>query len=186
MEKAIQLEFENRPEVINVESLRADYAGLFTRYEAVIDAASTLEVELPEDLFARIVRAADQWRSLEDDPSTCCEATARLLGKINRPELRWAYLTTPLVGHSGESTRWRQLAGLLSADVSDLELADLAFLRAFECEQTNPEILLEHAKLLKNHGDSDRSQQLLRKITDSSWQPRFSKTQARARQLLIP
>ncbi|MEQ9407352.1 MAG: VIT domain-containing protein [Fuerstiella sp.] len=183
LEQAILIDFENRPDIINVERLRADYQDLMTRFEQIIDAAATLEAELPRDLFARIIRAADQWRTLEDDVTTCCHTTARLLSKINRRDLAWSYLTTPLAGHSGESAPWRSLARHLSQQ-QQVDLASLAWERAFEFEQTNPEILLEHANMLRANGRLTAARQLYRQITDSSWQPRFNNIQQQARQHL--
>ena len=183
LERAILLEFDNRPDVINVERLRADYTGLLTRFENVIDAAATLETDIPDDLFARIIRAADQWRSLEDDPTACCHITARLLSKLHRRDLAWSYLTTPLAERSGESAPWRTLAETLTQQ-KQVELADVAWSKAFEFEQTNPEILLGHAKMLQASDRSAESRRMLKRIVDSNWQPRFNRIQQEARNLL--
>ena len=183
LERAIYLEFQNRPDVINVEKLRAVYTDLLTRFEKIIDASATLETTVPEDMFARIIRAADQWRSLEDDATTCCHLAARLLSKLNRTDLAWSYLTTPLAGRSGESAPWRTLADNLTQQ-KQVDLADMAFARAFEFERTNPELLLSHAKMLAANGRDVASRRLLKQIVDTNWQPRFARVQQQARNLL--
>lgn len=183
LEHAIHLEFVNRPKVIDIQKLRSTYTSLMNRFEAVIDASATLETKVPHDLYARIVRAADQWRTLDEDATTCCHTTARLLSKLRKKELAWSYLTTPLAGRSGESTPWRSLAENLTAQ-QQIDLADMAWSKAFEFEQTNPEILLAHAKMLNANGRTSAGHQLLRRITDTSWQPRFAKIQQQARELL--
>ena len=183
LEHAIQLEFDSRPDVIDVEKLRAEYTGLMARFESMIDAATTLEADISDDMFARIVRTADQWRSLEDDPTQCCHITARILSKLNRRDLAWGYLTTPLAGHSGESAPWLALARNLTSG-KQVELANVAWSKAFEFEQTNPEILLGHAKMLAANGRISASRRLLKQIVDSSWQPRFGRVQQEARGLL--
>ena len=183
LEHAIHLEFQNRPDVIDGEKLRAGYTDLLTRFEQIIDAATTLETAIPEDMFARIIRAADQWRSLTDDATTCCHLTAGLLAKLNQTDLAWSYLTTPLAGRSGESAPWRTLADKLTQQ-EEVELADMAWSRAFEFEQTNPEILLSHAKMLAAHGRDIPSRRLLKQIVDSNWQPRFARVQQQAKSLL--
>jgi tetratricopeptide (TPR) repeat protein len=183
LEYAIDLEFRDRPDVIDVEKLRAVYTDLLTRYEEMIDASTTLETAVPEDTFARIIRAADQWRSLEDDTTTCCHLTARVLAKLNQTELAWSYLTTPLAGRSGESASWRTLAVNLTQQ-EQVELAGLAWSKAFEFEQTNPELLLSHAKMLAANGHTVGSRRLLKQIVDSNWQPRFNRVQQQARNLL--
>ena len=183
LEHAIHLEFVNRPKVIDIQKLRSTYASLMTRFEAVIDASVTLESKVPHDLYARIVRAADQWRTLDEDATTCCHTTARLLSKLRKEDLAWSYLTTPLAGRSGESTPWRSLAENLTSQ-KQVDLADMAWSKAFEFEQTNPEILLAHAKMLNANGRTSASRQLLKRITDTNWQPRFAKIQQKARELL--
>ncbi|HIE98994.1 MAG TPA: hypothetical protein EYQ63_18830 [Fuerstia sp.] len=183
LEHAIYLEFQNRPDVINVEKLRAVYTDLLTRFEEIIDASATLETAVPDDMFARIIRSADQWRSLEDDATTCCHLTARILSKLNQTDLAWSYLTTPLAGQSGESAPWRTLADNLT-EQKQVELADMAWSRAFEFERTNPELLLSHAKMLSANGQAVASRRLLKQIVDTNWQPRFARVQQQARNLL--
>lgn len=183
LEHAIHLEFVNRPRVIDIQKLRSTYTSLMSRFEAVIDASATLETKVPHDLYARIVRAADQWRTLDEDATTCCHTTARLLSKLRKKDLAWSYLTTPLAGRSGESTPWRSLAKNLTSQ-KQVDLADMAWGKAFEFEQTNPEILLAHAKMLNANGRTSAGKQLLRKIADTNWQPRFAKIQQQARELL--
>lgn len=183
LEHAIHLEFVNRPRVIDIQKLRSTYTNMMSRFESVIDASATLETKVPHDLYARIVRAADQWRTLDEDATTCCHTTARLLSKLRRKDLAWSYLTTPLAGRSGESTPWRSLARKLTSQ-KQFDLADMAWSKAFEFEQTNPEILLAHAKMLNANGQTSAGMQLLRRITDTNWQPRFAKIQQQARELL--
>ncbi len=84
LELAIQLEFATRPTTINIETVRADYTALLAKYEELINAAATLETAPPEGLAERIIQAADQWRSLDDDDTAACQTAARLLAKLNR------------------------------------------------------------------------------------------------------
>lgn len=183
LENAIVMEFDLRPEVVNIETMRFDYTDLMNRFEEIVDASTTLETPVPHDLFARVIRVADQWRSLEDDPTTCCHVAARVLSKLERKDLAWSYLTTPLAERSGESTPWRSLAQSLALQ-QEIDLADVAYAKAFEFEQTNPEILLGHAKMLSANGRTKASRRLLNRIVDSSWQPRFDRVRQEAHRLL--
>lgn len=183
LEQAMLIEYRNRSTVIDVRLLRANYSEVMKRFEETIDASATLETELPDDLSARIIRAADQWRSLEDDPTLCCHMAARLLAKMGQRQMSWSYLTTPLAGRSGESAGWRKLAEELTGQQQAV-LADLAWTKAFEYERTNPEILLGHARVLQASGRSVESRKLLKQIIDSSWQPRFNPVIQEARTML--
>lgn len=183
LEKAITIEFRTRPEVINVDTVNADYSDLLTRLEQLADAARMLESEPPTGLATRVIRAADQWRSLVEDDTQACQQAARILGKLDLTDTAWEYLTTPLAGRAGEAEPWKSLATSLT-DEQRIDLADMAWTRAFEMESTDPGILLAHARMLHSHRRNAKARQLTRQIVEGSWQPRFSNIVAQAEQLL--
>jgi len=183
LEKAVLLEFEQQTDVVNLKTIRASYSKLMNKFEEIIDAAATLQLPPPEELVARIVRAADQWRSIDDDDTQCCRMTAELLRKLNRRDLAWAYLTSPLAGRAGESGSWKTLAEEL-IKANELALADIAWERAYDLQQTNPDLLLKHAEMHRTQGNKRKSQRLLRQIINGNWQPRFSSTVQRAREMV--
>ena len=183
LERAIQLEFATRPTVINILTVRTDYTELLAKCEELITASTTLELAPPADLAARIIQAADQWRTLDDDDTAACQTASRLLAKLNSKELAWDYLTTPLAENSGESAPWIALARSLGTD-TQTDLADMAWTQAFELESTNPEILLEHARLLQTAGRIAPAKLLLKRAVDGTWQPRFAGAVQHCRDLL--
>ncbi len=183
LERAVLLEYESQPDIINLQTIRSSYSTLLKKFGEIIDASATLELPPPDELTARIIRAADQWRSIDDNDTQCCRTTARLLRKLNRPDLAWVYLTTPLANHSGESSPWQSLAQELTT-AKDYSLADMAWERAFAMERTNPELLVERAKLQKSLGNSGRSRTLLHQVINGEWQPRYSSAIQAAGQLL--
>ena len=183
LERAIQLEFATRPSMINIQTVRTDYAELLAKFEELITASTTLELAPPADLTARIVQAADQWRTLDDDDTAACQTAARLLGKLNSKDLAWDYLTTPLAENSGESAPWIALARSLGTD-TQTDLAHMAWTQAFELESTNPEILLEHARMLQAAGRVVPAKVLLKQAVDGTWQPRFAGAVQQCRELL--
>jgi hypothetical protein len=183
LERAIQVEFATRPAVINIETVRSDYAEILAKYEELITASTTLELAPPADLAARIVQAADQWRILDEDDTAACQTASRLLARLNSKDLAWDYLTTPLAENSGESAPWIALARSLGTD-TQTDLADMAWTQAFALESTNPEILLEHARLLRSAGRVVPSNVLLKRVVDGTWQPRFAGAVQQCRDLL--
>ncbi len=184
MELAIQMEFATRPTTINIETVRADYTALLAKYKELINAAATLETAPPEGLAERIIQAADQWRSLDDDDTAACQTAARLLAKLHQKDMAWDYQITPLAENSGESAPWINLARQLTTDKSFI-LADMAWSRAFEFESSNPEILLEHAKMRLESKSKDAAKALLQRIESGSWQPRFQQSVQEAGRLLM-
>ena len=59
LEHALNVEYERRPDVINLAAVRSDYTDLLKRYEALVDASATLETTPPQGLARRIVAAAE-------------------------------------------------------------------------------------------------------------------------------
>lgn len=183
LEHAIPLKFATRPTTINIATVRDDYAALLAKFDEMITAAATLEVAPPDGLSASIVLVADQWRTLDEDDTTACHTAARLLAKLNRTDLAWDYLVTPLAEISGESGPRIELARKLGNE-KQIDLADMAWSRAFEFESTNPEILLNHAILLQSAGRSVHAKGVLQRVADGRWQPRFSGVVQKIRELL--
>ncbi|HQX52677.1 MAG TPA: hypothetical protein PLR25_22340, partial [Planctomycetaceae bacterium] len=183
LETAIQLEFATRPTTINIETVRHDYTELLAKYGELIDASATLEISPPEGLVSRIIQAADQWRTLDEDDTAACQVASRLLMKLNSKDLAMDYLVTPLAENSGESAPWTTLARSLASE-KQIDLADMAWTQAFLFEATNPEILLEHAQMLQAAGRTAHAKALLQRIDDNSWQPRFSNAVQQSRTLL--
>ncbi|MBC7968330.1 MAG: hypothetical protein H7Z17_20685 [Fuerstia sp.] len=183
LERAIHLEFATRPTVINIQTVRSDYAEILAKYEELITASTTLELAPPADLAARIVQASDQWRTLDEDDTAACQTASRLLAKLNSKDLAWDYLTTPLAENSGESAPWIALGRSLGTD-TQTDLADMAWTQAFELESTNPEILLEHARMLQAAGRGVPAKALLKRAVEGTWQPRFAGAVQQCRDLL--
>ena len=183
LEKAMSIDFEDRPDVINLAIIRADYEGLLNRYKQVIEASKTLDIAVPDGLKQKVMAAADQWRMLDDDDTKACQLAADILMSVGENDKAWAYLTTPVAVDANSSASWLNLARVLVSN-GEASRADEAFDRSFEYEQTNPQILLEHAQWLTSRGESRKSLKLLKQISENKWQPRFEATQQQASQVL--
>ncbi|MFK7819915.1 MAG: hypothetical protein AB8G99_14430, partial [Planctomycetaceae bacterium] len=126
--------------------------------------------------------AADQWRTMEDEETRVCQLATRSLNKLGESDLACDYVTTP-VGTQPGSKSWRSLGSELGRQKS-IDKAAMAYRRAFEFEQTNPEILWEHSNLLRTNGREPEAEPLLKRIAESKWQPRFNAVKQYATDLL--
>ncbi|HXG09156.1 MAG TPA: VIT domain-containing protein [Gemmataceae bacterium] len=133
------------------------------------------------DLVRRTVRAADRWRALDRESGPPCQQAAKILKTLGVRELAWEYLTTPIGQRPNESAPWLGLARTLNQE-GDLDLADLAYAAAFDAEPTNAQILWDRAQNLRQAGKEAEALQVLRRLADGKWQPRFNWLQAQARQ----
>jgi tetratricopeptide (TPR) repeat protein len=183
LEKALDLEAEQPPPVIDLEAVRADYGDLLTHYLSLADAMVALKLSPPPDFLSRVIRAADRWRAVDTDPSAACDIAAKILKRLTARELQWDYLTTPIGLRPNESAPWLNLAGIMVKQ-GESELADRAYRAAAEAEPTDPQILWDRAENLKRMGKYQEAQQLVRRIADGAWQPRFQGLQSQARHLL--
>jgi hypothetical protein len=183
LERALAIESEHPPEVIDLQTIRTDYAALLHHYQGLADAMVALKLAPPADFLARVVRAADRWRAVDNDATAACQAAAKVLERLGQRELAWDYLTTPVALRPNEAAPWSSLARALSTH-ADLELADRAYRAAAEAEPTDPQLLWDRAHNLKQLGKNPAARDLVRRIAEGNWQPRFQGLQAQARHLL--
>ncbi len=182
-ERALDLKYERLSGQVNLETLRADYGALLSGYQRLASAVATLQVKPSEDLLARVVRAADRWRSLDDDVTAACEAATGVFSTLGAEDLAWDYLTTPLALKPNEAAGWLSIARQRRV-AGDWRLADRAYTAAFESERTNAQILWDHAQLLQQYGGHAKAQELYRQIANGPWQPRFQWLQRQAKRIV--
>src|SRR5262249_21381629 len=96
LEKALDLEFKNLPDVINVKQVREDYGKLLDHYKNMADAVVALKVQPPANFLPRVIQAADRWRSLDPKTASACNTAADILMALGQKDLGWDYLTTPV------------------------------------------------------------------------------------------
>jgi thioredoxin-like negative regulator of GroEL len=180
LEHALDAEYGNLPEVIDISAVRKDYERLLAHYESLAEAMVTLQVPAPADFHMRVVKAADRWRALDTDGSKASQVAARILRLLGDRELAWDYATTPIALQPGESTPWVSLAQTLGRQ-GELDLADRAFAAAFAAQPTDAQILWDRAQNLRQAGKRPEADKLLRQLAEGNWQPRFQALQAQAR-----
>src|SRR5260370_31762010 len=162
LEKALDMEYRQLPEVINLKSVREDYANLLTQYHQLAVALNAIESEPPKNFVARVVRAADRWRARDEGSTQACQLAAKVLQAVGARDLAWDYLTTPIAQRPNESAPWLDLANAIKE--SDFDLADRAFALAYKAEPTNAQILWDHAQYLHQYGRFPQAQQLYQRI----------------------
>ena len=79
LERAVDLEFAQLPEVIDAEQVRREYGMLLEHYQKLAEALVALKQAPPADFIPRVVRTADRWRALDPDADGACRTTAEIL-----------------------------------------------------------------------------------------------------------
>ena len=186
LEKALELEYAELPELVNLECLRADYRTLLTHYQTIAEASASLgsepltpnasprgRGEKPKAFIAKIIRATDRWRLIDADAAEPSMMAGKIFAVLGEHELAWDYWTTPIDLHPAESKPWLDLAESMIAQ-GDFERAGRAFGLAFEAEPTNPEILMKRAQNFVRLGQPERARQIYQQIVHGAWQERFN------------
>lgn len=183
LDKAYQIEFADLPKTVNLEAFRQDYGKLFEQFE--LRTAQLMDAGSQEKLaFAMILqKAATRWREIDVNDTDVCFRTARMLSKLGLPTAAWNYWTTPLAETPDQSSAWQVFASAMVSEERFMA-ADRAWSTAFECEPTNPELLIQHAQFLRTIKHESRARELLQKVVNETWQPRFETTKQRAQELL--
>jgi tetratricopeptide (TPR) repeat protein len=179
LERALELEYLELPEVLNLQPIRDDYGRLLRHYQSVAQSARTLKTAPPADLLAKTIRIADRWRALDRDGNACTPA-ADVLRLLSATDLAWEYETTPLASQEKNAVPWVNLAVVHNRE-GEFTLADRAYATAFETQPDNPHLLWDRAQNLRQAGKNEEAKKLLRQIADGDWKPDFlwMKSQAR-------
>ncbi len=181
LEKALEIEFAALPKTVNVEVIRNQYRDHLNQLRNI--AQSTRGSERATVLkLAR--NASERWRSIDPNETEVCQLAGRVMDVLGRSRDAWDYWTTPLSAAPESSTAWQQFAALMQSEARFKD-ADRAWKTAFEREPTNPELLLGHAAMLRDVGERERANELLRRVVNGKWQPRFDQTRQQAQQQLM-
>ncbi|HLW66258.1 MAG TPA: hypothetical protein VKS79_13175, partial [Gemmataceae bacterium] len=183
LERALDLEFAHLPETVDVQQLREDYGALLRGFGQIINDYWQKDTPMPANLAARIVKAADRWRSIDPEANDACMQASDLLSDLNEPKLAWQYLTSVVALHPNEATPYRQMAQHL-AERNDWRLAEKAYAAAFAAEPTDAQLLYDRAMALEKGGRRGEAAALMKQVADGQWQPRFDNVKWQARQWL--
>ena len=176
LEKALDLEYRQLPDLINLQEVRTDYGTLLNLYENLALAKTTLQQPVG-DLPERVVRAADRWRSLDVNGTAACQAAARILAVLGQYDAAWEYLTTTV----SQGGSWQQL-GQAFKQANDLEMAQRAYAAACESEPANAQTLWENALVMREAGNTEQARQIMQRLATGSWAPEYKAVQEQARQ----
>ena len=133
LEKAVELQWENPPDLWDLQAVRSDCGQLLASYGRLAQAAADLGQRPPAGLTERVVWTADRWRSL-DRGGPAAEKAADVLLSLGERELAWDYLTVWLGSEEETAKGWRDAAENLRLR-REYELADRALAAAAALEQ---------------------------------------------------
>jgi tetratricopeptide (TPR) repeat protein len=179
LEKALELEYR-RAGVTDLEGVRNEYGALLAHYEARANALATLEQKAPREFVARVVRAADRWRSLDGESAAPCEAAATILDRLGSHDLAWDYLTTALNQRPDQSPDWASVAQTWRQNGA-LEIADRAYAAAADLQPDNAQVVWDRAQMLETTGKTKEARRLFQRIADGQWAEQYDGLKARAR-----
>src|SRR5260370_19629312 len=110
-----------------------------------------LKLKPPARFLARVVKTADRWRALDREATSACQTAAAILRRFHERDLAWDYLTTPIGLSPNESGPWLELPGTMN-HTGELNLADRAYLSAYQPQPTHAQLLWDSAHNLRHAG----------------------------------
>jgi tetratricopeptide (TPR) repeat protein len=180
LERLLDAEFQDLPEVVDLESVRREYGDLLHRYESQAKAMQALGIAVPGDFKDRVIRTADRWRALDRDHDEPCQLAAGILRILGENTEAWDYLTTPIGQRPNDAAAWVSLASSLAKE-GEWALADNAYAAAAEADPTNAAILWDRAHNLTQAGRLDLAAPLYRRLAEGRWAPEYRGLQEQAR-----
>jgi ferric-dicitrate binding protein FerR (iron transport regulator) len=180
LEYALELEYRHPLEDSDLAAIRRDYKTLLSSYATVAQALATLHEQPPDELVQRVVRAADRWRTLDQDTTAACLAAGRILHALKCDDLAWDYFTTPYAGRAPQPAAALDLARTL-VEQGNVNLAERAFHLAEETDPTNAQVLWERLQNLERAGKPTEARVLLLRLADGTWPEQYEELQRQAR-----
>jgi tetratricopeptide (TPR) repeat protein len=180
LERALDLEYANLPDEIDLASVRRDYGQLLALYGQKAGALAVLQQKPETDLIARIVKVSDRWRELESDPKIPCQEAGRILKLLGATDVAWEYLTTIPALQGGESGTWLELVQM-QRQQGEIELSDRAYAAAANADPSNAQLLWDRATLLQEAGRLPKARDVLRRLAEGKWDAKFQSLQDQAR-----
>ena len=165
LERALDLEYQNLPAVIDLQQWRADYRPLLDHYRNQADAAPERAVATPR-LVSQVIRAADRWRAHDpDEGSNACDLAAAILTRLGQYNLAWDYRTTPIAYQHGDDSRLGDLAAEYDR-AGERELADRAYQVAIRANRSEGMLLWNRAMNLRHWGKAAEACAVLQQLAD--------------------
>ena len=180
LEKALGLEYRHLPNVIDLNSWRADYGRLLNYYLKSARGAKALNAAAPPDLRAKTLRTIDRWRAHDPEANERCKTAAEIFNLLGETELAWDYHTTALLDQGLSVSTWQNLAESLSKEGDYRPVADEALLVAAQVEPSNAEVLWQRALNLRAAKQNEEADQLLRRLANETWPERYQGIRAAA------
>ena len=171
LERALDLEYQDLPAVIDLQQWRADYRRLLDHYRNQADAAPERAVATPR-LVSQVIRAADRWRAHDpDEGAAACELAAAILTRLGQHNLAWDYRTTPIAYQHGEGPKPADLAAEYDR-AGERDLADRAYQVAIRANRSEGMLLWNRAMNLRHWGKPAEARAVLQQLAedkDNQW-----------------
>jgi tetratricopeptide (TPR) repeat protein len=182
-ERALVLEHEHLPELINLQAFRRRYQWLWGRYQEKVTQA--VQAGDADEASTWIERAEAMWRrwfDVDPDNRSIVSQMATLQMTADRPEAAWLYLSTLIDAKPKDAGTFGHLAGW-HLGRKERDKAETYYARAFECDTANPQWLYQRGKVLRDMGRKADSDRVLDQVINGKWAPGLERYKNRAKKL---
>jgi hypothetical protein len=134
-------------------------------------------------LANRTLRAIDRWRAHDPEAAEACKQAADIFALLDDQNLAWDYYTTYLIGNGLDVNRWQSVAAEMNQR-GQYKLADQALAVAADVDPANAEVVWERAKNLRQAGQDDKADDLMRRLANEKWPEQYQSIRANAQHYL--
>ena len=170
-ERALEIEHEHLPKLINVQAFRQRYSWLWQQYQAKIQLAVNIKDEAEiQNWLARAEATWRRWYEVDRDNHQMVQQMATLQTLAGRDDKSWLYLSTVIDKRPRDAESYYAI-GQWYHGQSQLHQTEQWYARAYKWDTSNPRWLFERAQTLVQLGRSKEANTVFQQIIDGKWAP---------------
>jgi hypothetical protein len=185
LEKALDLEGAGVPDL---SQFQLEHVRLLRYYLSLASTSRDLKSNVPGDLAARVIHAADRWRAADPGNAEPSDLAAAILADLDLSDLAWDYLTTQYAASGRTLSAWSTSEDRHNGLLQRPAIAERVLAVASEEFPEDLEILRDRAKNLKSLGRMDEAKAVLRQMISmkrpkegQEWYRRWAKEELEGR-----
>ncbi|NQT87616.1 hypothetical protein HQ560_12675, partial [bacterium] len=182
-ERALAIEHETLPEMINLQAFRQRYQWLWGRYQEKVNQA--VQAKKMDEAALWVDRAARLWRrwfDVDGENRGLLTQMATLQLTAGNKDAAWLYLSSLIDAKPKDAGTFAHLAQWHLGRKEHAKAADY-YAQAFTWDTANPQWLYQQGQALKTLGRTEDANRVLDQIIDGKWAPGLQRYQKRAKEL---
>ena len=183
-ERALAVEHEHLPQLVNLQAFRQRYNWLWQQYQSQIGEAAAAKDDATVSLWLKRAEAAWlRWFEIDHSNPQMVQQMATLQMTAGREADAWLFLSTIIDQRPRDAESYHAI-GQWHRGRNELDETQQWFARAYKWDTANPRWLMERAQVLDELGRKDDARGVYRQIVAGKWAPGLQRYVEQAKQAL--